>query len=153
MKLNRSSGIGAASATTLLALVAGVSTASAQPAAAKPAHAAQVVNVMLHSSSIGFAPNRVLSGRTTLVVRSRRSASITFILARHTGGLNTLPRYNGVPFVPREEIVRISRLTTGTQKRLTLMLTTGNYLLLTSKSTLGGDSPIFVDTAARIAVL
>jgi hypothetical protein len=150
MKLDRISGIRSASATTLLALVAVVSTATAEPAAAKPA--VPVVNVMLHTSSIGFAPNRVLSGRTTLVVRSRRSAPITFIVARHVGGLNTLPHYNGMPFVPREEIVRISRLTNGTQQRFSLMLTNGNYLLLTSKGTLGGDSPIFVDTSARIAV-
>jgi hypothetical protein len=154
MKLYSMLGIKAAGATLLLALVAGVSTASAQPAAAKPAQAAaQVVNVMLHTGSIGFAPNRVLPGRTTLVVRNGRSASTTFIIARHTGGLNTLPHYNAMTYVPREEIVgRISRLTPGTQKRLTLMLATGNYLVLTSKGTLGGDSPIFVETAARIAV-
>jgi hypothetical protein len=153
MKLYRSKGIGAACATALVALLAGVSTGSAQPVAAKRAGPTeQVVNVTLQREGIGYTPSHVVAGRTTLVVRNSRRAAVTFVIVRHTGGMTTLPRYSGMPFIPREEIVARTQVSSQTQLRVSLMLTHGNYLVLTSKGELAGNSPLFADTAAPIAV-
>ena len=60
----RSRGIGAAVATALVALLAGVSTGSAQPVAAKRAGPAeQVVNVTLQRGGIGYTPSHLATGR------------------------------------------------------------------------------------------
>jgi len=153
MKLYRSKGIGAAVATALVALLAGVSTGSAQPVAAKRGGPAeQVVNVTVQRGGIGYRPSHLVAGRSTLVVRNGRRAAVTFVIARHSGGMMTLPRYSGMPFIPREEIVAHTRLSSSTQRRLSLMLTHGSYLVLTCKGQLGGDSPLIADTAAHIAV-
>ena len=153
MKLYRSKGIGAASATALVALLAGVSTGSAQPVAAKPARAdKQVVNVSLQRGGIGYTPSHLMTGSTTLVVHNSRPAAVTFVIARHSGGMASLPSYIGMPFIPREEIVARTRLSSNTRRRVSLMLAHGNYLVLTSKGKPGGDSPLFADTAAQFAV-
>ena len=153
MKLYRNRGIGAASATALVALLAGVSTGSAQSVAAKPARAdKQVVNVTLQRGGIGYSPSHLMTGSTTLVVHNGRGAAVTFVIARHSGGMASLPRYSGIPFIPREEIVASTRLSSSTQRRVSLMLTHGSYLVLTSKGQLGGDSPLFADTATQFAV-
>ncbi len=149
----RSRGIGAAVATALVALLAGVSTGSAQPVAAKRAGPAeQVVNVTLQRGGIGYTPSHLATGRTTLVVHNGRRAAVTFVIVRHSGGMTTLPRYSGMPFIPREEIVASTQISSNTQRRVSLMLTHGNYLVLTSKGQLAGDSPLFADTAAQFAV-
>ena len=76
MKLYRNKAIGAASATALVALLAGVSTGSAQPDAAKPARAdKQVVNVSLQRGGIGYTPSHLMTGSTTLVVHNSRPCS------------------------------------------------------------------------------
>lgn len=153
MKLYRSKWIGAACATALVALLAGVSTGSAQPVAAKPARAAkQVVNVTLQRGGIGYTPSHLATGRTTLVVHNSGGAAVTFVIARHSGGMASLPRYIGMPFIPREEIIARTRLSSNTQRKVSLMLAHGNYLVLTSKGKPGGDSPLFADTAAQLAV-
>jgi len=154
MKLDRISRIGTACAIALFALVAGVTTGSAQPTAAKPASAAeQVVTVVLQHGTIGYTPEHVAGGRMTLVVHNGRKQATTFILARHNGGMPSLPEYSGMHFIPREEIIsRLTRVAAGSQLRLTLTLAHGNYAVLTSKGTLNGDSPILVDSAATFAV-
>jgi hypothetical protein len=153
MKRHRISGIGAACASALLALVFGVSSGSAQPTAGEPAVAAEQVNVVLQRGTIGYTPGHVVAGRMTLVVHNGRKQTTTFIIARHNGGMLTLPSYSGMPFIPREEIVgHLTRLSPGSERRLTLILVHGNYAVLTSKGTLGGDSPILVDSAVRFAV-
>jgi hypothetical protein len=153
MKLYRISGIGTACAAALLALVAGVSTGSAQPTVASPTAATQQVNVVLQRGAIGYTPGHVGAGRMTLVVHNGRNQTTTFIVADHKGGMLTLPRYSGMPFIPREEIVgHLTRLTPGSQRRLTITLAEGNYAVLTSRGPLGGDGPIVVDSAVRFEV-
>ena len=153
MKLHRHKGIGAACATALVALLVGVSTGSAQPVAAKRAGpTAQVVNVTVQRGGIGYKPSHLVAGRTTLVVHNGGRAAVTVAIVRHSGGMTSLPRYNGMPFIPREEIVGRTRLSSNSQGRLSLMLTHGSYLVVTSEGQFAGDSPLFADTAARIAV-
>jgi hypothetical protein len=153
MKRYRSKWIGAAYATALVALLAGVATASAQPVAAKRAGpTAQVVNVTVQRGGIGYTPSHLVAGRTTLVVHNGRRAAVTFVIVRHSGGVTSLPRYSGMPFIPREEIVGRTRLSSASQGRLSLMFTHGNYLAVTSKGQFAGDSPLFADTVVRVAV-
>ena len=155
MKLYRITRTVAVSLGAVLALVAGGATASARPASGFSAAAAErVVNVMLARGSIVLVPRRVAAGQTTLVVRNQRDAVTAFVLARHTGGLNSLPRFYGRPFVPREEIVgSITQLNPDGQKRLRLVLGRGNYLMVTSSGGMyDGGGPILVDTAMPIAV-
>jgi len=127
---------------------------SAQPTATQPTTAAeQVVKVELQRGTIGYDPGHVAAGRMKLLVHNARKQTTTFIIARHTGGMLTLPRYSGMPFIPREEIVaRLPRLAPRSQQRLSLTLAHGNYAVLTSNGTLTGDSPIIVDSAASFGV-
>src|SRR5262249_23460223 len=127
---------------------------SAQPTAAKPTRTAeQVVNVELQRGTIGYHPGHVAAGRMTLAVHNGRKLPTMFIIARHTGGMLTLPKYTGMPVIPREELVaRLAQLAPGTKQQLRLTLAHGNYAVFTSKGVLNGESPIIVDSAASFAV-
>ena len=57
-----------------------------------------------------------------------------------------------IPAASAFEIIARTQLSSNTQRRLSLMLTHGNYLVLTCKGQLGGDSPMFADTGAQFAV-
>ena len=150
--LTRTQIVAAVAAAT--ALATGAAVGSAQPTAAKPTRTAeQMVSVELQGGTIGYTPGHVAAGRMTLAVHNGRKQPTTFIIARHTGGMPTLPKYSGMPFIPREEIVaRLLQLAPGTKQQLRLTLAHGNYAVLTSKRVLNGDSPIIVDSAASFAV-
>ena len=55
----------------------------------------------LQRGGIGYTPSHLATGRTTLVVHNGRRAAVTFVIVRHSGGMTTLPRYSGMPFIPR----------------------------------------------------
>jgi hypothetical protein len=75
------------------------------------------------------------------------------LIARHQGGFGSLPRYNGNAFVPSNEIVgSIESVSAHTQKLVTRTLKPGGYLLVTSKTKLGGDLPILAGAAVAFSV-
>ena len=111
------------------AVVGNGSPAAQAQQGARPARVA----VTLRGDTIAASPNRIVRGRTTLVVRNAGPDRVTFLIARHSGGVGSLPRWEGLYFVPAGEIAgRLGPMAPGAQKQLTLTLARGSYLLVES---------------------
>jgi hypothetical protein len=140
--------------------VAGASSAWAGPTkpglSSRPAAAAksgQIMKVMLEGNAIDLSRDHLSAGSTTLVVRSARGASAAFMIARDTGGLDSLPRYSGKPFVPSQQIVgSIETVSAGKQKQVSRRLKPGSYLLVTGAARLGGDLSMIADAVVAFSV-
>ena len=121
-------------AAALAAVAAGTSAAAAPDAtlaAATTRDAERFLTITLHPQAVGSAPRHGTRGRTTLVVRNARAGPESFVLARHDGGLQSLPRFEGMPFVPAGKVVaRLHRIRAGGQQRVTVTLASGSYLLV-----------------------
>src|SRR5262249_31736013 len=112
------------------------------------AKAEQTMKVMLSARGVGLSRNDVDAGRTTLLVRNRRAAAKAFLIARHTGGLDSLPHFSGLAFVPRDEIVGpVEAVSGGKQKQVRRTLRPGSYLLVMSTAELGGDLTVIAESA------
>jgi hypothetical protein len=85
-----------------------------------------------------------------LVVRNARNAAASFVLARISGGVDALPRLEGMPFVPNDAVVgRLHRIPSGQQRQLAATLSRGEYLLVATPSASG---TVFVGAARSFRV-
>ena len=140
--------LNALAAIVAIAAVAGVSAPASDGALLAPA--AGSLTITLHGTSVGCAPRAATRGRTTLVVRNARKGVSSFVLARHTGGIDNLPRVEGIPFVPSDAIAaRLHRIPAGKQRQLAATLTPGEYLLVATPSASG---MVFVAAARSFRV-
>lgn len=115
--------------------------------AASPASAAGRVGLTFRAGALDRAPGRVAEGRTTFAVRNAGPTALTFLVARHAGGLDTLPRLEGVPFVAPETIVaRLDGIRPRAQRVVSTPLRDGEYLLVATT-----NAP-FVTAASRLLV-
>jgi hypothetical protein len=149
---NRTSWIRVTAIIGLIALAVGAASASAKPV--KAAKAEQMMKVMIQGGgAIDVSRSHLAPGPATLAVRNTHGGSTVFLIARHQGGFGSLPRYNGNAFVPSNEIVGpIESVSAHTQKLVTRTLKPGGYLLVTSKTKLGGDLPILAGAAVAFSV-
>jgi hypothetical protein len=134
-------------ATALALFAATASTAAAEhagPAAGKQLHR---VNVALRGDVVDTSTNVALHGRTVFVVHNKGSEKRSFVIARHRG---VLPHFffndyffndffvnQAIPFVPVSEVSARVVLPGGSERRLTLDLPAGRYVLVNSRSTSG----------------
>jgi hypothetical protein len=138
-------------------VVAGSSATASQGAMLKPAAGdagsatgARSLTVTLHTRVIACMPRRTRPGRTTIVVRNARGGVESFVLARHAGGPESLPRFYGVPFVPAYEVVaRLHGIRPGAEQRVTVTLARGSYLLV---ATANASGVVFADEVTPLHV-
>jgi hypothetical protein len=75
---------------------------------------------------------RVAPGQITFVVRNAGTGTAAFLLARAADAAS-LPRVEGVPFVPADLVVaRRNGIAAGASRKLTRGLARGDYLLVES---------------------
>jgi hypothetical protein len=133
---------------TALVVVAGAGVSAHRSDAATLAPGSGSVTVTLRRSSVVCLSRTPTRGRTTFVVRNARAGVTSFVLARHAGGLLTLPRIEGMAYLPAEEVVaRLHRIPVGRQRRIAATLAPGEYLLV---ATIDASGPIFVAAAVTI---
>ena len=148
MKQSRITVVAAVLAVVAVAATAAVTAPTSDGATLAPS-APALFTVTLHRTTVG-APSAAIRGRTTVVVRNARAGATSFVLARHSGGLNSLPRLEGMPFVPADEIVgRLHRIPTGKQRQLVVTLTTGSYMVVATQDATGA---VFVDAQRSFRV-
>jgi hypothetical protein len=160
MREHRSHRIAAAcTAAIVVAVAAGVSAtasggatrASAIPNKAERGTAQRLLTVTMHARGVGYAPRPATPGRTMLVVRNARAETESFVLAHHVGGVQSLPRFEGVPYVPPGEVVAsLHGIRAGGQQRVAVTLASGSYLLVATPSASG--SMIFADAVTSFRV-
>jgi hypothetical protein len=115
-----------------LAAAFAVAPAAAERPYTETPSAATRVHVTLHDSAVALQRRRVAPGRVTFVVRNAGTGTAAFLLAR-TGDVDSLPRVEGVPFVPAGLVVaRRNGIRAGASSRMTRGLARGDYLLVES---------------------
>jgi hypothetical protein len=110
------------------------------------------VHVTLHAGSVAISPASIAAGRTTLVVRSTDKRPDLFAIVEDPGGVNSLPRFDGLPFAPAAMITgKITTVAPHGSAPMTVNLASGSYLLVEGHSWIGKGT-IFVDTAQTLLV-
>jgi|SRR5215207_3267925 len=127
--------------------------ASAATDAPAPAQAERFLAVTLYRQSVGCGPHAVPRGLRTLVVRNARASAESFVLARHAGGMSSLPSFYGRPFVPRYAVAaRLHGIPAGKERRIAVTLAPGEYFLVATANASGAHGMTFADAGRSFSV-
>jgi hypothetical protein len=133
--------------------VAAAVSAPASGATDAPAPAERFLAVTLYGQSVGCGPHAVPRGLRTLVVRNARASAESFVLARHAGGMSSLPSFYGRPFVPRYAVAaRLHGIPAGTERRIAVTLAPGEYFLVATANASGAHGMTFADAGRSFSV-